>query len=308
MRTGGFDVIRPFALVISMVVTLSAASLVWADFTFRPGFGTKEGVLGPNYQPPTRQQTHTPPTTSQPRQTQQQPRDQERIRMERRAAERREEQRQEVATSIGRESTEILLVGIETGLVDVQLSAGTALFGLGGDPGYGLKRGTGFTPATQVSTENLRRAVSIIQPLAGTGTGGTRLSDEDARFLADQAGLAMVAAPLQITVPASSSANRISGSQLNQARVHLAAIQEGLEQLSSQVAARLELEKKLTLFEVRLEKDNYSDGQAKAADRVNLSKLKTKYETDRKQEQVTRQALKNLKEQFRKSVGIEIAR
>jgi len=289
-------------------MTFHVVSPVSADFTFRPGFGTKEGVLGPNYRPPTRRQTYTPPQTSPPRQTQQSRIEQEGRRIRRQAAERRQEQRREVVSSIRQELTDIVPVGIETGLVDVQPSAGTAIFGLGGDPGYGLKRRTGYTAATRISTENLRRAVSILQPLATTGTDGVRLSDEDARFLADQAGLAMVAAPLQVTVPASSSAGRIFSSQLNQARDYLAAIREGLNELSSQVDARLELEKRMAVYEGRMERDDYSDRSDKAVDRQKLSELKTKYNSGREQEQNTRRALKNLQKQFQKSVGIEVAR
>ena len=292
----------PILVVFCLVTPVSA------DFSFRPGFGTKEGVLGSGYKPPPTQQDYRPQQASPPPVPQ--PKiDHEKRRAKEKQARRLEQRRKKALRSVHRELAEIEPVRVEAGFTAEPVSAGNAFFGLGGTPGFQAKRPTGYTAPSEVSTENLRRAVSILKPVAAARTSSHDLSDEDMRFLADQAGLALVGAPLQVKVPLAPQADRMSDSDLHDALDHLKAIGQGMDELSGAVEARLELEKEMSLYETHIDKfhkqGDYGSGYREAS--AKLRDLKQKYRTAREHEQNVHRALESLRKQFRESVGIEIA-
>ena len=59
----------------------------------------------------------------------------------------------------------------------------------------------GETPPTRFAPENLRRAISILGAIPADPKKLQYMNIEDAKFIADQAGLAMFGAPLQVAVP-----------------------------------------------------------------------------------------------------------
>ena len=75
-----------------------------------------------------------------------------------------------------------------------------AMFGIGRTREYRFRKMTGHTSGTEVSTESLQRALLMLDTVSA-GIAKKNVSDEDIRFLADQAGRAMFGADLEVVIP-----------------------------------------------------------------------------------------------------------
>ena len=91
------------------------------------------------------------------------------------------------------------LVAVEVPVVPDTPVAGKAFFGLGGANAFeNLKRPTKSTAGTKIAVENLRRSFSILRYLSELDPH--RGSAEDARFLVEQAGLALQGQPVRLVL------------------------------------------------------------------------------------------------------------
>jgi hypothetical protein len=142
---------------------------------------------------------------------------------------------------------------------------GNAFFNIGGAASIDLEIPTGKTHATPIASEDLRRAVSILAPVLS----GKPHSDEDAKFLADEAGAALFGAPLRVVVPASSHATSIGRTQALDRLLEAATeIENDITRLQNTTGERVRLEAQL--FEAQ---DRVREAQAPGAHDVNADAL-----------------------------------
>lgn len=202
---------------------------------------------------------------------------------------------------------EIIRVRLEPSTVEPQhltrvLEQGRALFGFGskGSPKFKAKIPIGKTPPTRFAPENLRRAISIL--------GDTKklldMSPEDAKFITDQAGLAMYGAPLQVVVPLASESSR-QRRELGKLVKIANEIERDIVDLQNITNKRRRLEDELLKIEEQIRKVNI---QTSGKDpilpqaRINFQQLKDECIKVREKENSARKDLDGNRKEFQSGV------
>jgi len=299
--------ITRFLIAITLLALLCRCPPTFGDFITRPGFGTKEGVLGSGYREPTNYRYAPPQETVALKP----PIDYKHRRIDQSRLKHSTKKTQQALRTIRRELALLDPSDVKPIYDDVVAPKGSAFFYLGGGRNHVMRRSRGDgTPKSKISSENLRRAISIIRVFKSPQNPSS-LSAEDLRFLAGQASLALMGAPLEVTVPESSPANDLTRSQIDDGLSRLSVIEKSLNDLEGIMDDQEQLEKEMAVHEVRIKRykksSNWTVQEARKG-RKGLRKLEKDYAAQRQREIIARRAVENLQRDFRKSVGKEVAK
>ncbi len=190
-------------------------------------------------------------------------------------------------------AAEIPHAGHETG------ASGTILFNIGEeDPVFFIDRKEGpiQTSGSAIALEDLRRAASIVTAIDQGSAAG--MSDEDAKFLADQAGRAMNGESLRVKIPPAATVN-LSQSQKNELITMLGRIDAASSQLVAVTNGRMELEAKLKARAKQLASENNKKDKD---DDAEYQKLKKDYLAVVKKEESTRDTVIKERAEFKDTI------
>ena len=296
--------------LVMVAVWLGAVSVAGesrADFSFRPGFGTQRGVCGSGGCGVRSGTSGSQRTSPSPRQREKET-EQERARREARW---KEQARQKRAALLEMRREIAMLKPSRVSakfarLENDKVSIGSSFFGLGG--GYlgfsgktplGLK-GPG-SEKTKVSRENLRRAISILDPIIKDRKRGKEfysMSKEDAKFLADQAAFAMAGHPLHVRVEPASERPALTARKIDEAIDLLDDLERAVDRLGEIAQNRRRLGQRLSVLEKQLEKSTNNEAISE------YNKLDEQYRKVVGQERHARADLEQKQETFQKKVEV----
>jgi len=192
--------------------------------------------------------------------------------------------------------------------------SGSKFFVRKGEKGESIQIDTGKIPTSKISgtsiaSGNLQRAVGILGKFFRKGSpfekSGEGLSGEDIKFLADQAGLAMNGAPLQIDVPVT-SVPHLTREQEEILMKGMVRIEEDLRKVDEMVRTRRDFENKLRDRQNKIEQQEKGKGLAAMlieSDRE-FSQLKKDYDKILLDEQKARQKLEEDKNVLKEQVEV----
>lgn len=301
------------SVVIMVVVWLAALGIVGdaaAQIDFsplkKPGFGTREGILGTGWRGPRNE-----PEDSTSRQKEKKLEKQRR--KEEKKAEKLRRENEKKALEAQKKALRALLkkdiakIKIKTPSDPVNIPArrglGSMFFNVGGIPGFKGEIPTGSTEPTEIASENLRRAALIVAGLRKAK------SPEDKKFLADEAGKAMIKAPLQVVVPSASEYQRLRdikrlirmANEIERSIFHLQDIRWERSRLEKEL---FEIEKRKKAGSQKTDIKNKKSGSQETyrKDQEELQKIKAEYHAIWKMEKDAYKDLTQQQETFQKEM------
>lgn len=141
------------------------------------------------------------------------------------------------------EIVRVQAMGASAGYTEVRLPAGTRFFSFDRAENFGkAKVPTGWTPGSSVALEQLGRAIAILRC---DRCAGMPPSDENARFLADQAGLAIQGLDVQVSLESLALPGHLSTARLNELRQAFDEIASAEQLITSSRARRERLRQEL---------------------------------------------------------------